>query len=99
MASSAATVTGHEAKQVERANESGKTPVVFVHGLWLLPSSWDRWVKHFGKAGYVGLTPGWPDDPETVAEAGAHPEVFANKGVGDVADHFDDVIAGLDKKP
>jgi non-heme chloroperoxidase len=35
-------ITGHEAAQVERANASSATPVVFVHGLWLLPSSWDR---------------------------------------------------------
>ena len=31
------TLTEHEAAQVERANASGATPVVFVHGLWLLP--------------------------------------------------------------
>jgi pimeloyl-ACP methyl ester carboxylesterase len=45
------------------------------------------------------LTPGWPDDPETVAEAKAHPEVFANKSVGEVADHFEEVVVGLKKKP
>jgi non-heme chloroperoxidase len=93
------TVTGHEAEQVERANKAGSTPVVFVHGLWLLPSSWDRWTKVFEDAGYVALTPGWPDDPETVQEANATPEVFAGKSVGEVADHFDEVIRGLDKKP
>ena len=52
------TITDHEAAQVERANASNATPVVFVHGLWLLPSSWDRWVTLFEDAGYVGLTPG-----------------------------------------
>jgi pimeloyl-ACP methyl ester carboxylesterase len=93
------TVTKHEQTQVERANASGKTPVVFVHGLWLLPSSWDRWAKVFEAAGYAALTPGWPDDPETVQEAAAHPEVFAKKSVGQVADHFDEVINGLSKKP
>jgi non-heme chloroperoxidase len=60
--------------------------VVFVHGLWLLPASWDRWVTLFEEAGYVGVTPGWPDDPETVAEARKHPEVFAGKGIGEIAD-------------
>jgi hypothetical protein len=63
------TVTAHEAAQIERANTANAIPVVFVHGLWLLPSSWDRWVTLFEEAGYVGLTPGWPDDPATVAEA------------------------------
>ena len=85
--------------QVARANESGKQPVAFVHGLWLLPSSWDRWATVFEEAGYVALTPDWPDDPDTVEEAAAHPEVFAHKTVGQVADHFDEVIRGLKRKP
>jgi pimeloyl-ACP methyl ester carboxylesterase len=94
-----ATITEHHAEQVEEANASGRTPVVFVHGLWLLPSSWDRWAAVFAEAGYTPLTPGWPDDPETVDEANAHPEVFAHKTVGQVADHFAGVIAGLAAKP
>jgi non-heme chloroperoxidase len=97
--SSGTTITDHETSQVQRANETGLTPVVFVHGLWLLPSSWDRWAELFESAGYVALTPGWPDDTETVEEAKAHPEVFANKSVGQVADHFAEVIGGLAKKP
>src|SRR5437588_8938980 len=94
-----ATISDHETHQVERANATGLQPVVFVHGLWLLPSSWDRWAAVFEEAGYATLTPGWPDDPETVGEANANPEVFAHKTVGQVADHFDEVIRGLKKKP
>ncbi|OLB73795.1 MAG: alpha/beta hydrolase [Actinobacteria bacterium 13_2_20CM_2_71_6] len=86
-------------EQIDRANASGRTPVVFIHGLWLLPSSWDRWATVFAEAGYAPLTPGWPDDPQTVEEAKAHPEVFANKTVGQVADHYADVIGKLEKKP
>jgi non-heme chloroperoxidase len=94
-----ATVTDHETEQIERANASGRTPVVFIHGLWLLPSSWDRWAALFEEAGFTALTPGWPDDPETVQEANAKPEVFAGKSVGDVADHYCDVIDRLNAKP
>jgi pimeloyl-ACP methyl ester carboxylesterase len=94
-----ATITKHEQDQIDKANASGKTPVVFIHGLWLLPISWDRWVKLFDGAGYAALSPGWPDDPATVEEAKEHPEVFAKKSVGQVADHFDLVIQGLKKKP
>jgi non-heme chloroperoxidase len=72
---------------------------LFIHGLWLLPSSWDRWASVFEEAGYTALTPGWPDDPETVEEANAHPEVFAHKSVGQIADHVEQVMSGLDKKP
>ena len=87
------------ADQVEKANSTGLNPIVFIHGLWLLPSSWDRWAAVFEEAGYTTLKPGWPDDPETVAEAKAHPEVFAHKTVGQVADHYSDVIGKLKKKP
>ena len=93
------TITKYEDKQIETANATGLTPVVFIHGLWLLPSSWDRWAKVFEDAGYTALTPGWPDDPETVEQANAKPEVFAHKTVGQVADHFDEVIGKLKKKP
>jgi pimeloyl-ACP methyl ester carboxylesterase len=94
-----AAVTEHRAEQIERANETGLQPVVFVHGLWLLPSSWDRWAEVFEEAGYSAVSPGWPDDPDTVEEANAHPEVFAKKTVGQVADHFAELIGRLEKKP
>ena len=87
------------ADQVERANTSGLTPVVFIHGLWLLPHSWDRWATVFEQAGYAPVQPGWPDDPETVEEANAHPEVFAHKTVGQVADHCAAVIGQLEARP
>jgi non-heme chloroperoxidase len=93
------TITDHEAQQVERANKTGLQPVAVVHGLWLLPSSWDRWAAVFEEAGFVALSPGWPDDPETVAEANASPDVFAHKSVGQVADHFYVILRGLKKKP
>jgi pimeloyl-ACP methyl ester carboxylesterase len=93
------TITEHELEQCQRANQTGRQPVVFVHGLWLLPSSWDRWAKLFEDSGYVALTPGWPDDPETVEEAAEHPEVFAGKSIGQVADHFETIIGGLDQQP
>jgi non-heme chloroperoxidase len=92
-------ITEHEAAQVERANGSNAIPVVFVHGLWLLPSSWDRWVTLFEEAGYVALTPGWPDDPETVADAREHPEALAGKGIGEIADYEEAIIRRLDRKP
>src|ERR1700744_6798899 len=94
-----ATITEHEERQVQRANESGRVPVVFIHGLWLLPSSWDRWAALFAAAGYAPVSPGWPDDPDTVEQARANPEVFADKGVGQVADHYSEVISGLARQP
>ncbi|HEY4321533.1 MAG TPA: alpha/beta hydrolase [Gemmatimonadales bacterium] len=95
----AMTITEHEAEQVARANATGKQPVLFVHGLWLLPSSWDRWATLFEAAGFTALTPGWPDDPDTTAEANARPDIMAKKGIGEVADHFAEVARDLTIKP
>ncbi len=88
-----------DAELVDRANATTRTPVVFIHGLWLLPSSWDRWAPVFAEAGYAPLCPGWPDDPGTVAEAYAEPEVFANKTVRQVAEHYAAIVGRLDRKP
>jgi non-heme chloroperoxidase len=88
-----------EKQQIEAANASGNNPVVFIHGLWLLPSSWDAWADFFRQAGYAPLTPDWPDDPATVVEARAEPEVVAKKTLKQVAHHTAEIIDALDKKP
>jgi non-heme chloroperoxidase len=93
------TIDEHTRAQVAQANASGRTPVVFIHGLWLLASSWDRWGLVFDEAGYAPVLAGWPDDPDTVEEGNEQPDVFAGKTVGQVADHYAEVIGGLAKKP
>ncbi len=93
------TITEYEERQVSAANDSGRVPVVFIHGLWLLASSWDKWKDVFEAAGFAPVAPQWPDDPESVAEANAHPEVFAHKTVGQIADHMGEVIKRLSTKP
>ena len=76
-----ASISERETREIRAANASGKTPVVFIHGLWLLPSSWANWADFFKQAGYAPLTPDWPDDPVTVAAARAEPEVVAIKNL------------------
>jgi non-heme chloroperoxidase len=92
-------ISERESREIDAANSSGNTPVVFIHGLWLLPSSWDRWTELFSEAGYAPLTPDWPDDPETVEEARANPEVFAKKTLKQVADHTTEIVNALDMRP
>lgn len=86
-------------EQIEHANATGHTGVVFIHGLWLLASSWDRWADLFAEAGYAPVSPGWPDDPDTVEEALANPEAFADKTIGQVADHYSSILGRLSRKP
>ena len=93
------TLNERERTEVERANASGHQPVVFVHGLWLLASSWDRWRRVFEDAGYATIAPGWPDDPETVEAARQDPDAFAHKMVQQVTDHYHDAIQQLEIAP
>ena len=94
-----ASISERERREIEAANASGNSPVVFIHGLWLLPSSWAKWADFFEQAGYAPLTPDWPDDPATVEEARANPKVLAKKTLKQVADHTTEIIKALDKKP
>src|ERR687892_2744631 len=97
--SSMASISERESREIEAANASGTTPVVFIHGLWLLPSSWARWADLFQQAGYAPLTPDWPDDPVTVDAARAEPELLAGKSLNQIADHTGEVIRALDTRP
>jgi pimeloyl-ACP methyl ester carboxylesterase len=88
-----------ENREIKAAKTSGNTPVVFIHGLWLLPSSWANWADFFTQAGYAPLTPDWPGDPETVEAARANPDILAKKSLKQIADHTAEIINALDKKP
>ena len=92
-------LTTAERDEIDAANASGRTPVVFVHGLWLLSSSWQPWRSLFEEQGFATLAPGWPDDPETVEQAKSDPDVFAGKMVRQVTDHYAEAIDALDQAP
>ena len=92
-------ISNRERQEIEAANASGDTPVVLIHGLWVLPSSWANWVDFFKQAGYAPLTPDWPDDPATVEEARANPNVLANKTLKQIEDHTTEIISALNNKP
>src|SRR3954453_13074925 len=92
-------LSAHEAEAVKRANGRDGPVVVFIHGLWLLPSSWERWAEHFEERGFTAVDPGWPADPDTAAEANAPPEVMDGKSITEVANHFAMVIQQIDRRP
>ncbi|WP_433221579.1 alpha/beta hydrolase [Dactylosporangium sp. CS-047395] len=93
------TPTEQERADIARANESGRRPVMFVHGLWLLSSSWDRWRTVFEEAGFSTVAPGWPDDPPSIEAARADPDAFASKMVQEVTDYYLAAIAELAVRP
>lgn len=81
------------------ANQSDRTPVLFVHGLWLHSTSWQRWVDHFTARGFVAYAPGWPSDAETVAETRANASALGGVGIEQITERYRQLIAHLDRKP
>lgn len=92
-------VTAREQSEVAAANDAGTQPVVFVHGLWLLASSWDAWRRLFEEQGYSTIAVDWPDDPATREDALARPEAIAGTTIAQVADHVSDVTSSLQRTP
>lgn len=76
-----------------------RTPVVFIHGLWLHASSWTPWSDLFRAAGYAPVAPGWPGVPDTVEAARANPDAIAGQGIEEVADHYAAIIEELPRPP
>jgi alpha-beta hydrolase superfamily lysophospholipase len=76
-----------------------RTPVMFIHGLWLHATSWGKWVDLFRAAGYEPVAPGWPGEPDTVEAAREHPDLVADRGIDDLIMHFRGIIEGLPSAP
>ncbi|GAA2697671.1 alpha/beta hydrolase [Actinoplanes palleronii] len=76
-----------------------RTPVVFIHGLWLHAASWTPWLEMFREAGYDPIAPGWPNEPDTVEGARANPDAVANTSIDDAVGHYAKIIAELPVAP
>ena len=74
-------------------------PVVFIHGLWLHATSWGPWLDLFRDSGYDPLAPGWPNEPATVEEARANPDVVANIGIDEITDHMAEIVDSYPTSP
>ncbi len=85
--------------EIEQANASAKTPVVFIHGLWMLREAWAPWRELFEANGFATVALDWPNEPETVADARANPQAMAKVGVGETADHLEKALRRLERKP
>ena len=78
---------------------ASRTPVVFIHGLWLHATSWNRWLDLYRDAGYEPIAPGWPGEPDTVHAARENADLVADTGIDDAVAHFAEIIGALDARP
>jgi non-heme chloroperoxidase len=82
------------------ANEnSGRMPIVFVHGLWLHAESWHKWIEFFRANGYEASAASWPGDGPTTEATRRNAGAVAGYGVAQIADHIAAQLKALDKKP
>ena len=75
--------------------------IVFIHGMFMNALCWEKWIPHYESKGYKALAPAWPQRDKSVEELRqAHPDPeLAKLKLGDVVDHFANLINGLDEKP
>jgi pimeloyl-ACP methyl ester carboxylesterase len=74
-------------------------PVVFVPGLWMHAESWRDWAALFRERGYAPVLKSWPGVAPTIAEARAHPETMADRGIAEIVERYVDVIHALGSMP
>ncbi|WP_432132961.1 alpha/beta hydrolase [Streptomyces tendae] len=76
-----------------------RTPVVFIHGLWLHASCWDAWTHRFFLGGFAPVAPGWPGEPDTVVEARRGAAAIDGVGLDDVVSHYAAIVESFDTAP
>jgi pimeloyl-ACP methyl ester carboxylesterase len=72
------------------------TTIVLIPGLWMTALSWERWVKHYGEKGYSVIAADWPGMEGDIELLRRDPSSFANLGVAEVVDHYEQIIGELE---
>jgi pimeloyl-ACP methyl ester carboxylesterase len=73
--------------------------IVLIHGLWLNPRSWERWIERYEGLGHRVLAPSWPGMESEVETLNADPSPFASLTVEQIVDHYESVVIELERPP
>jgi pimeloyl-ACP methyl ester carboxylesterase len=73
--------------------------IVFIHGAWVTPLCWERFIPFFEAKGYRCIAPAWPGKDRPIEAIRAHPSPLAGLGVGEIVDHYDKLIRAMDEPP
>ncbi|MEM7340393.1 MAG: alpha/beta hydrolase [Actinomycetota bacterium] len=91
--------TERELAAIAGINESGRQPVVLIHGLWLLAGSWARWEQLLEQQGYAPIAIDWPGEPESVSDARVDPQALAGPSIDEVTERAEGIIGRLARRP
>jgi pimeloyl-ACP methyl ester carboxylesterase len=78
---------------------SSNPSVVFIHGLYMTPLSWENWVARYKARGLEVHAPAWPGLEASVDQLRADPTPIAKLSVEAILDHYDRFIRALDRPP
>jgi alpha-beta hydrolase superfamily lysophospholipase len=74
--------------------------VVFIHGLWMTPRSWEHWVTRFEGLGYKTIAPSWPGFEGEVEDLrSGNGSTIKGVTAGDVIGHYESIVKALDRPP
>lgn len=74
--------------------------IVFIHGLFQNPASWERWIEFFSARGYTCHAPAYPYHEGVPRELRRDPNpILGHVTFGDVIHHLEKFIDGLSEKP
>lgn len=74
--------------------------IVFVHGAWVTPLCWESFQPFFEARGYSTIAPPWPGKEDTVdAQRQSPSPILAGLGIGEIVDHYEQIIRGLSERP
>ena len=78
---------------------SDKPTIILIHGLWLTPRSFERWIDRFERAGYNVMAPPWPGLEGEVEELRRNPAPLKGLKLARVVDHYVKIITKLPRPP
>jgi pimeloyl-ACP methyl ester carboxylesterase len=81
------------------SSSNGKPTIVLVHGLWMTPRSWEKWIERYSDRGYRVLAPPYPGLEGEVEALNADPGPIEALTVPAVVENYERIIKELDRPP
>ncbi len=78
---------------------AGPDTIVLIHGLWVTPRSWEKWVEHYEGRGYRVLAPAYPGFEVEVEALNEDPTPIETVTIREVVEHLERIVGGLDRAP
>jgi pimeloyl-ACP methyl ester carboxylesterase len=77
----------------------GPETIVLVHGFWVTPRSWERWIERYEARGYRVLAPAYPGLEVEVEALNRDPSAIEHLTVPAIMAHLETIVGGLDSPP